>query len=110
AADQRDFVETLRSSCDSLLTIINDILDFSKIEANKLELENDSFELRGFVESVVDLVAASKLGDKSLNVTTFIAPDAPARIISDSTRLRQILINLLSNAVKFTPSGDISIT
>jgi PAS domain S-box-containing protein len=110
AADQRDFVETLRSSCDSLLTIINDILDFSKIEANKLELENDSFELRGFVESVVDLIAASKLGDKSLNVTTYIEPDAPARIISDSTRLRQILINLLSNAVKFTPSGDISIT
>ncbi len=110
ATDQRDFVETLRSSCDSLLTIINDILDFSKIEANKLELENDSFELRGFVESVVDLVAASKLGDKSLNVTTLIDSDAPARIISDSTRLRQILINLLSNAVKFTPSGDISIT
>ncbi len=110
AADQRDFVETLRSSCDSLLTIINDILDFSKIEANKLELENDSFELRGFVEAVVDLVAASKLGDKSLSVTTAIAPDAPARIISDSTRLRQILINLLSNAVKFTPSGDIIIT
>jgi len=110
ASDQRDFVETLRSSCDSLLTIINDILDFSKIEANKLELENDSFELRGFVESVVDLVAASKLGDKSLNLTTVLAPDAPARIISDSTRLRQILINLLSNAVKFTPSGDIEIT
>ncbi|MBA3547472.1 MAG: response regulator [Nannocystis sp.] len=109
AADQRDFVETLRSSCDSLLTIINDILDFSKIEANKLEIENDSFELRGFVESVVDLVAASKLGEKSLNVTTHIEPGAPARIISDSTRLRQILINLLSNAVKFTPSGDISI-
>jgi PAS domain S-box-containing protein len=109
AADQRDFVETLRSSCDSLLTIINDILDFSKIEANKLELENDSFELRNFVESVVDLVAASKLGDKSLNVTTLIEADAPARIISDSTRLRQILINLLSNAVKFTPTGDISI-
>ena len=109
AADQRDFVETLRSSCDSLLTIINDILDFSKIEANKLELESDSFELRGFVESVVDLVAASKLGDKSLNVTTIIEPGAPARIVTDSTRLRQILINLLSNAVKFTPSGDISI-
>jgi PAS domain S-box-containing protein len=109
AADQRDFVETLRSSCDSLLTIINDILDFSKIEANKLELESDSFELRGFVESVVDLVAASKLGDKSLNVTTIIEPGAPARIVTDSTRLRQILINLLGNAVKFTPSGDITI-
>ena len=110
ASDQRDFVETLRSSCDSLLTIINDILDFSKIEANKLELENDAFELRSFVESIVDLVAASKLGDKSLNLGTIIERGAPPRLISDSTRLRQILINLLSNAVKFTPSGEITVT
>ncbi len=108
--DQRDFVETLRSSCDSLLTIINDILDFSKIEANKLELENDAFELRSFVESIVDLVAASKLGDKSLNLGTIIERSAPPRLISDSTRLRQILINLLSNAVKFTPTGEITVT
>ncbi len=108
--DQRDFVETLRSSCDSLLTLINDILDFSKIEANKLELENDAFELRGFVESVIDLVAASKLGDKGLNLAAIIDPSAPPRLISDSTRLRQILINLLGNAVKFTPHGEITIT
>jgi signal transduction histidine kinase len=78
--DQRDFVETLRSSCDSLLTLINDILDFSKIEANKLELENDTFELRSFVEAVVDLVAASKLGDKPLNLAAIIDPSAPPRI------------------------------
>ena len=108
--DQRDFVETLRSSCDSLLTLINDILDFSKIEANKLELENDAFELRSFVESVIDLVAASKLGDKSLNLAAIIDPSAPPRLISDSTRLRQILINLIGNAVKFTPSGEITVT
>ncbi len=108
--DQRDFVETLRSSCDSLLTLINDILDFSKIEANKLELENDAFELRGFVEGVIDLVAASKLGDKSLNLAAIIDPSCPPRLISDSTRLRQILINLLGNAVKFTPQGEITVT
>ena len=108
--DQRDFVETLRSSCDSLLTLINDILDFSKIEANKLELENDAFELRGFVEAVIDLVAASKLGDKGINLAAIIDPSAPPRIISDSTRLRQILLNLLGNAVKFTHHGEITIT
>jgi PAS domain S-box-containing protein len=107
--DQRDFVETLRNSCDSLLTLINDILDFSKIEANKLELENDSFELRSFVESVIDLVAASKLGDKSLNLAAIIDPECPPRIISDSTRLRQILINLIGNGVKFTPHGEITV-
>ncbi len=110
ARDQRDFVETLRSSCDSLLTLINDILDFSKIEANKLELESDSFELRGFVEAVIDLVAASKLGDKALNLAAILDPSAPPRLISDSTRLRQILINLLGNAVKFTPQGEITLT
>ena len=108
--DQRDFVETLRSSCDSLLTLINDILDFSKIEANKLDLENDSFELRSFVEAVIDLVAASKLGDKGLNLAAIIDPSAPPRLISDSTRLRQILINLIGNAVKFTPQGEITVT
>ncbi len=108
--DQRDFVETLRSSCDSLLTLINDILDFSKIEANKLDLENDAFELRSFVEAVIDLVAASKLGTKDLNLAAIIEPSAPPRLISDSTRLRQILINLIGNAVKFTPQGEITIT
>mgnify|MGYP000151983069 CR=1 FL=1 len=110
STDQRDFVETLRGSCDSLLTLINDILDFSRIEANKLELENDSFQLREFVEAVVDLVAASRLGDKPLNLAIFIDQGAPARITTDSTRLRQILINLLGNAVKFTPQGDITVS
>ena len=108
--EQRDFVDTLRSSCESLLTIINDILDFSKIEANKLELESEAFGLQEFVEGVVDLVAASKLGDKPLNMAASLAPDAPRRIVTDSTRLRQILLNLLSNAVKFTPHGDITVT
>jgi len=110
STDQRDWVETLRSSCDSLLTLINDILDFSRIEANKLELEAETFPLREFVEAVVDLVAASRLGDRPLNLATFIDDSAPPRITTDSTRLRQILINLLGNAVKFTPQGDITVS
>ncbi|MBZ5711374.1 response regulator [Nannocystis pusilla] len=109
SAEQRDFVDTLRSSCESLLTIINDILDFSKIEANKLELESEAFSLQEFIEGVVDLVAASKLGDKPLNIAVSIAADVPRRLVTDSTRLRQILLNLLSNAVKFTAYGDISL-
>ncbi|MBL9103239.1 MAG: response regulator [Myxococcales bacterium] len=110
SSEQRDFVETLRGSCDALLTLINDILDFSRIEANKLELESYAFDLQEFVEAAVDLVAASRLGDKPLNLAAFIDPSCPSRIISDSTRLRQILINLLGNAVKFTPQGDITVT
>ncbi|MCY1064066.1 response regulator [Nannocystis sp. RBIL2] len=109
SSEQRDFVDTLRSSCESLLTIINDILDFSKIEANKLELESEAFNLQEFIDGVVDLVAASKLGDKPLNIAVSIAADVPRRLVTDSTRLRQILLNLLSNAVKFTAHGDISL-
>ncbi|HEY8377293.1 MAG TPA: response regulator, partial [Nannocystis sp.] len=108
--EQRDFVDTLRSSCESLLTIINDILDFSKIEANKLELENNAFTLQEVIDDVVELVAASKLGDKPLNIAASIDPDVPRRIVTDATRLRQILLNLLSNAVKFTAHGDIILT
>ena len=110
SAEQHEFVDTLRASCDSLLTIINDILDFSKIEADKLELESEAFGLQEFVDGVIDLVAASKLGDKPLNLAATLAADAPKRIVTDSTRLRQILINLLGNAVKFTPQGDITVT
>jgi PAS domain S-box-containing protein len=110
SGEQREFVDTLRGSCESLLTIINDILDFSKIEANKLELESEGFDLREFVDGVIDLVAASKLGDKPLNLAATIDPAVPRRVVTDSTRLRQILLNLVGNAVKFTAGGDITVS
>lgn len=105
-ATQREFVETVRSSGESLLAIINDILDFSKIEAGKLELENQPFQLRDCVEESLDLVApnASK---KNLDLAYFISEDTPKMVIGDITRVRQILVNLLSNAVKFTEEGEV---
>ncbi len=105
-ADQADFVETIRNSGDSLLTIINDILDFSKIEAGKLELEQHPFDLYQSVESALDLLV-QKTSEKGVELISLIENNVPRMIVSDSTRIRQILVNLLSNAVKFTSEGEI---
>jgi GAF domain-containing protein/CheY-like chemotaxis protein len=105
-SQQQEFAEIIRTSGDSLLTIINDILDFSKIEAGKLELENTAFDLRECLESAIDLVA-TRASEKKLDLAVEIAPDVPTAIVSDVTRLRQILLNLLNNAIKFTDTGEV---
>ena len=107
--EQQDFVQTIRSGGDSLLTIINDILDFSKIESGKLELEEQPFELRTCVEDTFDLLAA-KAAEKQLELAYQIDPQVPKTIKGDVTRLRQILVNLLSNGIKFTHEGEIFIS
>ena len=104
--EQRDFVETVRFSGETLLMIINDILDFSKIEANRLDLEDQAFDLRECVESALDLLA-TKAAEKGLDLAYSIDPKTPEVITGDVTRLRQILVNLLSNAVKFTEKGEV---
>lgn len=106
---QRDFVETIRGSGDTLLTIINDILDFSKIEAGKLELDESPFDLRGCVEGAIDLLAP-KAFEKGLELAYVIDPTVPHTVIGDITRLHQILVNLLSNAIKFTDQGEVTIS
>ncbi len=108
-SQQYDFVDTIRHSSDSLLTIINDILDFSKIESGKLELEDQPFNLRTCVESALDLVA-SQAGAKGLELVYIIDRGTPEAIVGDVTRLRQILANLLSNAVKFTATGEVFVS
>ena len=108
-AQQQDFVETIRNSGDSLLTIINDILDFSKIESGKLDLEQQPFDLRACVRDAIELLNAEAI-EKKLTLTYQIATEIPAAIVGDVTRLRQILVNLLSNAIKFTPHGEISVS
>lgn len=105
---QRDFAETIRSSGDSLLTIINDILDFSKIESNKLELEQQPFNLRTCLEETLDLLAPQAV-EKKIELACLIKSHVPAGVIGDVTRVRQILVNLLGNAVKFTEAGEVSV-
>jgi len=104
--EQRDFVETVQSSGDALLTLINDILDFSKIDAGKLELEKYPFEVKKCVEAALDLVT-SKAADKGLELAYFFDKQVPKYLNGDVTRLSQILGNLLSNAVKFTEKGEV---
>ncbi len=105
---QQDFVQTIRSSGDALLTLINDVLDFSKIEAGKLDLEEQPFDLRSCIEEALNLLA-TKTSEKQLELAYLIEPQTPTEIKGDVTRLRQILVNLLSNAVKFTETGEVVI-
>lgn len=105
---QQDYVETIRSSGEVLLTIVNDILDFAKIESGKLELEEHPFNLRACIEESLNLLAASA-AHKGIELSYFIEPNTPIVYEGDLTRLRQILVNLLSNAVKFTPAGEVTV-
>ncbi|HTL18079.1 MAG TPA: response regulator, partial [Patescibacteria group bacterium] len=106
--EQRDYVEATRSSADALLTIINDILDFSKIESGKLELENHPFELHTCIEEALDLLSV-KAAEKKLDLSYLVDESIPKILVSDVTRLRQILVNLIGNAVKFTNHGEVVI-
>lgn len=106
--NQREFVETIRLSGEQLLVIINDILDFSKIESEKLELENQPFEIRDCIEDTLDLLA-SKASEKGIDLLYLIREDTPGSIKGDVTRLRQILTNLANNAIKFTENGEVFI-
>jgi CheY-like chemotaxis protein len=103
---QRDYVETIRTSGDALLTLINDILDFSKIESLRLELEKRPFVLQACVEEALDLIRP-RAAEKGLELVCSMAPDLPSSLAGDATRVRQVLLNLLSNAVKFTAEGMI---
>ncbi len=105
-AQQRPFLETVRSSGETLLSIINDILDFSKIEAGKLEIETLDFDLYQAVEDVVQLMAP-RAHAKKLELACRIDDRLPAATRGDPYRLRQVLTNLLANAVKFTESGEV---
>jgi len=106
--EQRDFVETIRSSADSLVTITNDVLDFSKIESGRLELEEHPFDLRTCIEEAIDLLAP-KAAEKKLDLAYELDEAVPITLIGDVTRLRQILVNLVANAVKFTSEGEVVI-
>jgi PAS domain S-box-containing protein len=103
---QRDYIEKVYGSAQSLLGIINDILDFSKIEAGKLEMEHIPFRLDEVLNNLGNLIAI-KAQKKGLELLFDTHPDVPHALIGDPLRLGQILLNLAGNAVKFTEEGEI---
>ncbi|OPY55056.1 MAG: hybrid sensory histidine kinase BarA [Methanosaeta sp. PtaU1.Bin112] len=109
AEEQRDYLETIRSSANTLLALINDILDLSKIEGSKLELECRPFDLKKCVEESLDLAAANA-AEKGLEIVCIFKRNLPDMVIGDVIRLRQILVNLLGNALKFTEEGEVELS
>jgi len=107
--EQREYVETIKYSADSLLSIINDILDFSKIEAGKMTIEQVDFNLRSVVEEV-GATFARPAHEKGLELLTVVPPGIPDVLRGDPVRIKQILNNLTSNAVKFTEKGEVIIS
>lgn len=107
--EQHDYVETIRTSGDALLTVINDILDFSKIESDHLHLEAQPFQLAMCIDDTLDLFAG-KAAAQGTELTAWIDDNVPAWLVGDMARLRQILVNLVGNAVKFTRGGEVEIT
>ncbi|MES2981307.1 MAG: response regulator [Verrucomicrobiota bacterium] len=106
--EQRDYMETIRSSADLLLGIINDILDSSKIESGKLTFEHFNFNLREMVEGTMDVVA-NTAQKKGLELAGCVHIEVPEIVRGDPGRLRQVLTNIAGNAVKFTEHGEVSL-
>ena len=106
---QHDYVQKIQRAGQHLLGIINDILDFSKIEADKLQVENQPFELDQLLENLATLIG-DKVNAKGLELVFDVAPDVPASLVGDALRLGQILINYANNAVKFTDNGEVAVT
>jgi signal transduction histidine kinase/CheY-like chemotaxis protein len=103
---QRECVQIIRSSADSLLRILNDILDFSKLEAGRLDLESIPLDPVALVEDVADLMGLGAY-EKQIELIADLDPAAPRSVLGDPVRLRQILLNLLGNAIKFTEAGQV---
>jgi signal transduction histidine kinase/DNA-binding response OmpR family regulator len=105
-ADQREYLEIVRWSGESLLSVINDILDFSKIEAGRVTLESIEFDLMAVLEQSAESVA-QRAAEKGIEMLIDIDPAMPHWVRGDPGRFRQVILNLLSNAVKFTENGEI---
>ena len=105
---QRDYLQTIERSANSLLAIINDILDFSKLDADKMIIENIPFSLRDSVEETLTLLAPIA-HQKNLELSLRIGQQLPDFLIGDAMRIKQVIINLANNAIKFTEKGLVSI-
>ncbi|MBF0474964.1 MAG: response regulator [Deltaproteobacteria bacterium] len=104
--EQREFLNLVKMSADSLLTLLNDLLDLSKIEAGRLKIDFTDFQLRDIIKDALKTVAR-RADEKGLELICDINQDVPDVLIGDPIRLQQVILNLINNAVKFTPRGEI---
>ncbi|MFN8397917.1 MAG: response regulator [Bacteroidia bacterium] len=104
---QREYVQAINTSADSLLAIINDILDLSKIEAGKMPFEASVFDLVQLLQEI-EAVLSVRFQEKGLDYNLSIGPGVPTLLVGDPARLRQVLMNLVGNALKFTEKGEIN--
>jgi signal transduction histidine kinase/ligand-binding sensor domain-containing protein/CheY-like chemotaxis protein len=107
-SEQREYLELVKTSADSLLSIINEVLDFSKIESGKLELDHVDFNLRDALEDTIKGFGL-RAAQKEVELTCEITEDVPEVVVGDPSRLRQVLVNLIGNAIKFTEHGEIGL-
>jgi PAS domain S-box-containing protein len=107
--DQKEYIKTIYYSSQMLLVIVNDILDFSKIESGKYKIVLEPFNIRENCTKVIEAVRYDVI-KKGLKIHLFIDDDLPENVMTDTIRIKQILINLLSNAVKFTTVGDVTLS
>ncbi|NRF92422.1 PAS domain S-box protein [Paenibacillus frigoriresistens] len=106
--EQKEYVEIINKSGNTLIKIINDILDFSKIEAGKTELQAQLFDIRDCIDDTLAVLMPKAL-ERRLDIQVVVIPELPNRLIGDYDRVKQVLMNLISNAIKFTYSGGVSI-
>jgi signal transduction histidine kinase/CheY-like chemotaxis protein len=107
--DQRDYLDTVERSAESLMQLLNDILDVSKIEAGKMELDRAPFSMRECVESSTRTMFAAAQ-QKDLRLTWDVDPQIPDTLVGDENRIRQVLLNLVGNAIKFTDTGSVRVS
>ncbi|AFC31554.1 PAS/PAC sensor hybrid histidine kinase [Paenibacillus mucilaginosus 3016] len=106
--EQREYVQIIKNSGHTLLSIINDILDFSKLESGRSELIEEPCNIRAILSETISLILPKAL-QKNLEIKTSVSPDIPHLVLGDQMKLKQVLMNLLSNAIKYTPNGAVSI-
>jgi len=107
-SEQREYLEMVKTSADSLLHLLSDILDFSKVEAGKLELVDHEFTLAASLAETLQ-VMRFRAQQKGIELHWRVDPNVPERVIGDATRLRQVLVNLVGNAIKFTARGEVRV-
>ena len=107
--EQREYLLMIKFSADSLLETVNDILDFSKLQSEKIELQRTIFNLHDSVAQAANALALHS-DEKDLELTYYIAPEVPEKVVGDPSKLRQVLVQLLGNAIKFTERGEVSLS